>query len=169
MAHADRRGAAELIRSHARCAAAGAQAQAPALRACKPKARREHSLRAIAAARKALAAQAAAGNDPRGNAAVNRARGEAISEGHRRNRSWAREHPGQRDEAWYKREIAPKLDGFTLKEIGGGDGVVARSLLAHPGWHESAASEALAGAERLLGEGNSARDETRAPWRPSPI
>jgi CRISPR associated protein Cas1 len=32
--------------------------------ACKPKARREHSLRAIQAAQKALAAQAAVGNDP---------------------------------------------------------------------------------------------------------
>src|SRR5580700_1296689 len=52
------------------------------------------------------------------SAAVNRARGEAISEGHRRNRSWAREHPGQRDEAWFKREITPKLDTFSLKEIG---------------------------------------------------
>jgi hypothetical protein len=82
-----------------------------------PKARREHGLRAIEAARKALAAQTAAGNDPRRSAAVNRARGEAISESHRRNRSWAREHPGQRDEAWFKREIAPKLDAFSLKEI----------------------------------------------------
>jgi CRISPR-associated endonuclease Cas1 len=85
--------------------------------ACMPKARREHGLRAIEAARKALAAQGAAGNDPRRSAAVNRARGEAISEGHRRNRSWAREHPGQRDEAWFKREIAPKLDAFTLNEM----------------------------------------------------
>jgi hypothetical protein len=85
--------------------------------ACMPKARREHGLRAIEAARKALAAQTAAGNDPRRSADVNRARGEAISEGHRRNRSWAREHPGQRDEAWFKREIAPELDGFSLKEI----------------------------------------------------
>ncbi len=85
--------------------------------ACMPKARREHGLRAIATAREALAAQTAAGNDPRRGAAVNRARGEAISEGHRRNRSWAREHPGQRDEAWFKREIAPKLDAFTLAEI----------------------------------------------------
>jgi len=81
------------------------------------KARREHGLRAIAAARKALATQTAAGNDPRRTAATNRTRGEAISEGHRRNRSWAREHPGQRDEAWFKREIAPKLDAFSLKEI----------------------------------------------------
>jgi hypothetical protein len=91
--------------------------------ACMPKARREHGLRAIEAARKALATQAAAGNDPRRGAAVNRARGEAISEGHRRNRSWAREHPGQRDEAWFKREIAPKLDAFTLADIAAATGL----------------------------------------------
>jgi hypothetical protein len=57
------------------------------------------------------------------SADVNRARGEAISDGHRRNRSWAREHPGQRDEAWFKREIAPKLDAFSLKEIGNATGL----------------------------------------------
>jgi hypothetical protein len=88
-----------------------------------PKARREHGLRAIEAARKALAAQAAEGNDPRRSAAVNRARGEAISEGHRRNRTWAREHPGQRDAAWFKREIVPKLDAFTLAEIAAATGL----------------------------------------------
>jgi hypothetical protein len=71
----------------------------------------------------ARAAQAAAGNDPRRSAVVNRARREAIAEGHRRNRSWAREHPGQRDEAWFKREIAPKLDAFSLKEIGKATGL----------------------------------------------
>jgi len=49
------------------------------------RARREHGLRAIEAARKALAMQGAEGNDPRRGAAVNRARGEAIAEGHRRN------------------------------------------------------------------------------------
>ena len=118
-----------------------------------PKARREHGLRAIEAARKALAAQAAAGNDPRRSQGVNRERGEAIAEGHRRNRSWAREHPGQRDEAWYKREIAPKLDGFTLKEIAAATGlslaassrIRAGTRAPHPRhWH------ALM---RLLGEG----------------
>lgn len=77
-----------------------------------PKARREHGLRAIAAACKALAALAAAGNDPRRSAAVNRKRGEAISEGHRRNRSLARVHQTQRGEAWFKREITPKLDAL---------------------------------------------------------
>ena len=91
--------------------------------ACMPKARREHGLRAIEAARKALAAQTAAGNDPRRSAEVNRARGEAISEGHRRNRRWAREHPGRHDEAWFKREIVPKLDALTLKEIGKATGL----------------------------------------------
>ena len=49
--------------------------------ACMPQARREHGLRAIAAARNALAAQAAAGKDPRRHAALNLARSEAISEG----------------------------------------------------------------------------------------
>ncbi|HVN69518.1 MAG TPA: CRISPR-associated endonuclease Cas1 [Candidatus Binatia bacterium] len=91
--------------------------------ACMPRVRREHGLRAISAARKALAAQAAAGDDPRRSAVVNRARGEAIAEGHRRNRSWAREHPGQRDEAWFKREIAPRLDAFSLKEIAAATGL----------------------------------------------
>jgi hypothetical protein len=90
---------------------------------CMPKARREHGLRAIAAARKTLAAQTAAGNDPRASAPVSRGRGETIAEGHRRNRNWAREHPGQRDEAWFKREIVPKLDAFTLKEIGKATGL----------------------------------------------
>jgi hypothetical protein len=88
-----------------------------------PKARREHGLRAIEAARKTLAAQTAAGNDPRRSPVVNAARGEAISEGHRRNRRWAREHPGQRDEDGFKREIAPKLDGFSLKEIAAATGL----------------------------------------------
>ena len=50
-------------------------------------------------------------------------RGEAIAEGHRRNRRRAREHPGQRDEAWFKREIAPKLDGFSLREIAAATGL----------------------------------------------
>ncbi len=91
--------------------------------ACMPKARRAHGLRAMETARKALAAQSAAGNDPRRGAAVNRVRSEAISEGHRRNRSWAREHPGRCDEAWFRREIATKLDAFSLKEIAAATGL----------------------------------------------
>ena len=91
--------------------------------ACMPKARREHGLRAIEAARKALAAQAAAGNDPRRSREVNRVRSEAISDSHRRNRRFAREHPTERDEAWFKREVLPKLDAFTLSEIGKATGL----------------------------------------------
>jgi hypothetical protein len=91
--------------------------------ACMPKARREHGLRAIEAARKALAAQTAAGNDPRRSAKVNRTRGEAIAEAHQRNRNWVREQPGQRDEAWFKREITPKLDAFSLKVIADATGL----------------------------------------------
>jgi CRISPR-associated protein Cas1 len=49
--------------------------------ACIPKARREHGLRAIEAARNVLAEQTAAGNDPRRSAGVNRKRGEAIARG----------------------------------------------------------------------------------------
>jgi hypothetical protein len=88
-----------------------------------PKARREHGLRAVEAARNVLAAQTAAGHDPRRSADVNGARGEAISEGHRRNRSWACEYPGQRDKVWFKSEIVPKLDAFSLKEIGKATGL----------------------------------------------
>ncbi|MGA7200600.1 MAG: CRISPR-associated endonuclease Cas1 [Candidatus Cybelea sp.] len=91
---------------------------------CMPKARREHGLRAIETARKALAAQTAAGNDPGRCAPVNRARGEAIEEGHRRNREWTQEHGEKpRHEAWFKREIVPKLDAFSLNEIGEATGL----------------------------------------------
>lgn len=74
--------------------------------------------KAVVAARKALAAQTAAGKDPRKDPELNRRRGVAIAEGHRRNREWGREHTdATRDEAWFRREIAPKLDAFTLAEI----------------------------------------------------
>ncbi|MGC1986761.1 MAG: hypothetical protein WA668_15355, partial [Candidatus Cybelea sp.] len=33
------------------------------------------------------------------------------------------EHPGQRDEAWFRREIVPKLDGFSLKNMGKATGL----------------------------------------------
>jgi hypothetical protein len=84
-----------------------------------PKARRERGLRASEAACKALTAQTPDGNDPRRS----RVRSAAIGEAHQRNRRWTREHPGQRDEAWFKREIAPKLDAFSLKEIAEGTGL----------------------------------------------
>ncbi len=109
--------------------------------ACMPKARRAHGLRAIDAARKALAAQTAAGNDPRRSAAVNGARGEAISEGHRRNRSWAREHPGQRDAAWFTRDRTEARCVYIARNRRRRD--CPRSLLAYPGWREDSASAAL--------------------------
>jgi hypothetical protein len=124
--------------------------------ACMPRARREHGLRAIEAARKVLAAQAAKGNDPRRSVAGNRARAEAISEGHRRNRGRARRHPAQRDDAWFKREITPKLDGFSLREIAAATGlslaacsrIRAGSKVPHPSRRDSlcelAASQDLA-------------------------
>jgi CRISPR associated protein, Cas1 family len=90
---------------------------------CMPLARREHGLRAIEAARKALAAQAATGKDPRATMQAGRKRGEANAEQHLRNHRWAREHPAQRDEAWFKREIVPKLDAFSLKEIAAATGL----------------------------------------------
>lgn len=36
---------------------------------------------------------------------------------HRRNHRWAREHPGRRDEAWFAREVVPKLGSFALNAI----------------------------------------------------
>ena len=97
--------------------------------ACLPQARRERGLRAIEAARKALAAQAAAGKDPRASAHAGRMRGEANAEHHRRNNRWAREHPGQRDRAWFERKVAPKLQGYPLSAIARGRGY--RSRPAH--------------------------------------
>lgn len=80
--------------------------------------------KAVAAARKALALQAAAGADPRRDPEVNRKRAAAISEAHRRNREWKREFGAQpRDEAWFRREVLPKLDGFSLKEMADATGL----------------------------------------------
>jgi hypothetical protein len=80
--------------------------------------------KAVAAARKALAIQPAAGNDPRRDPEVNRKRAVAISEGHRRNREWKRERGAQgRDEAWFRREVLPKLDGCPLKVLAAATGL----------------------------------------------
>jgi hypothetical protein len=74
--------------------------------------------KAILAARKALAAQAATGNDPRRDPVVNRQRAAAIAEGHRRNREWKREQNDVTyDKAWFRREVLPKLNEFSLSEI----------------------------------------------------
>jgi hypothetical protein len=85
--------------------------------ACIPKVRRAHGLRVIEAARKALAVQAAEGNDPRASNRAGRKRGEAISEQHRRNRAWARGANADRDAAWFLSEIVPKLDAYSLSQI----------------------------------------------------
>ncbi|HEY2473265.1 MAG TPA: hypothetical protein VGI19_00550 [Candidatus Cybelea sp.] len=63
--------------------------------------------------------------------AVNQARGEAIHEGHRPNCGWTRERLGQRDEAWFRREIVPKLDAFSLRRIAEATGLslAARSRI----------------------------------------
>jgi CRISPR-associated endonuclease Cas1 len=87
--------------------------------ACLPQARRARGLRAIAAARKALATETAAGKDPRASDEAGRKRGEANAEHHRRNREWKREHGkgAKCGRAWFLREITPKLDAFSLAEI----------------------------------------------------
>ena len=55
---------------------------------------------------------------------MNRKRAAAISEAHRRNREWKREQGAQpRDEAWFRREVLPKLDGFSLSEIAAATGL----------------------------------------------
>jgi len=91
---------------------------------CIPEMKVAQANKAVVAARKALAAQAAAGNDPRRDPEVNRKRAAAISEGHRRNREWKREHGSQtRDQAWFQREVLPRLNGFSLKEIAAATGM----------------------------------------------
>lgn len=84
-----------------------------------PQARREHGLRAIEHAREALRLQTLAGKDPRGDAATNRKRSEAIVEQSRRSREWKRENPDRagHDRAWFLREVAPKLDDVPLNAI----------------------------------------------------
>jgi CRISPR-associated endonuclease Cas1 len=86
--------------------------------ACIPGMKVAQATKAVVAARKALALQAAGGNDPRRDPEVNRKRAVAIPEGHRRNREWKREHAvDRREEAWFRREVLPRLDTFSLSEI----------------------------------------------------
>jgi hypothetical protein len=54
--------------------------------------------------------------------------------------SCAREHPGQRDEAWFERRITPKLEAFSLKAMGEPFTALTRTLLAHPCRREGSAS-----------------------------
>jgi hypothetical protein len=91
---------------------------------CIPGIRAEHAKKVVAVARKALAQRAAAGVDPRKDPKVNRRRGAAISESHRHNREWNREHRGDRnDGAWFRREILRKLDTFPLSAIASATGL----------------------------------------------
>ncbi|HEX4012433.1 MAG TPA: CRISPR-associated endonuclease Cas1 [Candidatus Cybelea sp.] len=86
--------------------------------ACIPGMKVAQAGKAVVAARTALARQAAAGADPRRDPEVNRKRAVAIAEAHRRNREWKHEHGEQlRDEAWFRREVLSRLDGFSLKEM----------------------------------------------------
>jgi len=84
-----------------------------------PQVRRAQGLRAIETARKALAAQTLAGDDPRAGREAGRKRGDANAEHHRRNREWKREqgNGAGHDHAWFLREVTPKLDSFSLAEI----------------------------------------------------
>jgi CRISPR-associated endonuclease Cas1 len=91
--------------------------------ACIPGVKVAQANKAVIAAREALVAQAAAGKDPRKDPTMNQRRGVAISEGHRRNREWNREHPEQRDEAWFRREVLPRLDAFSLSTIANATGL----------------------------------------------
>ena len=93
-------------------------------KACVPGARRARAEHAIATARQALATQALVERaDPRASATANAQRGEANAEHHRRNREWAKEHPEQRDRAWFLREVTPKLDAFSLNAIAAATGL----------------------------------------------
>ncbi len=92
--------------------------------ACIPRMKVAQAGKAVVAARKVLARQAAAGADPRRDPEVNRKRAAAISEGHRRNREWTREHDvDQREEAWFRGEVLPRLDAFSLNEIAAATGL----------------------------------------------
>ncbi|MFY9719145.1 MAG: CRISPR-associated endonuclease Cas1 [Candidatus Cybelea sp.] len=92
--------------------------------ACIPAMRVAHANKVVVAARKALARQASVGTDPRRDPEVNRKRAAAVSEAHRRNREWKREHGDRaRDGAWFRREVLPKLDAFSLKELAAATGL----------------------------------------------
>ena len=123
----ERRGRRRYASSPIPCAACGEPVVKRRRRhcdACIPGMKVAQASKAVVAARKALARQAAAGNDPRRDPEVNRKRAVAISEAHRRNREWKREHGAQtRDEAWFRREVLPKLDGFSLKELAAATGL----------------------------------------------
>jgi hypothetical protein len=125
-----------------------------------PQARRERGLRAIAVARKALAVQTATGNDPRASAKAGCKRGAANAQHHRQNRAWKREYgKDEHDRDWFLREIAPKLDVFSLSQIAQATGLSLApcsrfrcgTRVPHPRHWEAFA--ALIGRCELLGRG----------------
>jgi hypothetical protein len=101
---------------------------------------------------------------------VNQTRGGAIAEAHQRNRRWAHEDPVQRDEAWFKREILPNLDGFSLKEIASVTGlslaacsrIRAGAKVPHPRHWEALA--ALTHARKAGDQAGAARSLNSAAW-----
>jgi CRISPR-associated endonuclease Cas1 len=91
---------------------------------CIPGVRLAHADKVVIAARRSLALMAAVGNDPRSSPEANRRRGTANAEHHRRNREWRREHGNDgRDEAWFRREVVPKLDAYPLSAIASATGL----------------------------------------------
>jgi hypothetical protein len=119
--------------------------------ACMPKARREHGLRAIEAARKALAAQTAAGYGPR------RSRKPRARKGDQRGAS-PQSPLGTRAPGPARRGVVRARDRAKARRLlAAGDrrrgAVIAHGLLAHPSRCKSTASEALgdpAQARRLI-------------------
>jgi CRISPR-associated endonuclease Cas1 len=85
---------------------------------CIPAMRLAHADKAVVAARQVLTERAAAGDDPRNSREANRKRGMAIAEHHQRNHAWSREHGAdERDAAWFRREVVPKLRAYPLNAI----------------------------------------------------
>jgi CRISPR-associated endonuclease Cas1 len=128
--------------------------------ACIPGMKVAQASKAVLAAREALAAQAAAGTDPRKDPEVNRKRAIAISEGHRRNREWKREGGvDRRDDTWFRREVMPELDNFSLNEIASATGLSLaacsriRSGSRLPNRRHWRALEALVDRDHLLRKG----------------
>jgi CRISPR-associated endonuclease Cas1 len=85
---------------------------------CIPGVRADHARRIVVAARAALAVQTAAGEDPRKNPEMNQRRGQAIAQGHRRNREGSNDHANDgRDEMWFRFNILRQLDEVPLSQI----------------------------------------------------
>jgi hypothetical protein len=85
---------------------------------CIPGVRADHARKIVVVARATLAVQTAAGEDPRKDPEVNRRRGRAIAQGHRRNRERSSDYANDgRDEKWFHFHILRKLDEVPLSQI----------------------------------------------------